>query len=125
MKEEGMEELVSRTAQTGLLDTQALSPGSHIVASKEQLSCDLVGEAVILNLRTGVYYGLDSVGARIWSLVQKPIRVSDLIDILLSEYDVDPDRCKRDLLDLLTELKATELIGTWDGEVDHIPPPLC
>ena len=43
-----------------------------MVATKDQVSCDLAGEAAILNIKSGVYYGLDPVGARIWNLMQEP-----------------------------------------------------
>jgi len=49
-----------------------LSEESRLVVSKDQVSCDLAGEAAILNLKNGVYYGLDPVGARIWNLIQEP-----------------------------------------------------
>jgi hypothetical protein len=95
-----------------LLDDGAISRQSLVVVSKDQLSCDLVGECVVLNLNTGVYYGLDSVGARIWALVQEPKRVSDVLDIVLEEYDVEPERCESELLALLNALKEKELIET-------------
>ena len=43
-----------------------------VVVSKEQASADLGDEAAIPNLKDGVYYGLDPVGARIWKLIQTP-----------------------------------------------------
>jgi hypothetical protein len=46
------------------------SDKSRIVASRDQVSCDLSGEAALLSLKTGVYYGLNPVGARILSLIQ-------------------------------------------------------
>lgn len=88
-----------------------------MVAAKNQVSCDLAGEAVILHLNSGTYYGLNAVGARIWSLVQAPMTVNDLRDALLQEYDVGPERCERELLTLLEELAAQGLI-----EVKHAPP---
>ena len=53
-----------------------ISDRSVVVAAKDQVSCDLAGEAAILNIKSGVYYGLDPVGARIWSLVQEPRKVA-------------------------------------------------
>ena len=47
-----------------------ISGSSIVVAAKAQVSCDLEGEAAILHRDSGVYYGLDPVGARIWRLVQ-------------------------------------------------------
>ena len=53
---------------------------SVVVATKDQVSCDLKGEAVILNFKNGVYYGLNTVGARIWQALQEPKRVAELRD---------------------------------------------
>ena len=81
------------------------------MASTDQVSCDLAGEAAILNLKNSVYYGLDTVGARIWTLVQEPITVGAVRDAMLREYDVEPERCERDLIDLLQKLEAEGLIA--------------
>ncbi|HVD92617.1 MAG TPA: PqqD family peptide modification chaperone [Vicinamibacterales bacterium] len=81
------------------------------MASTDQVSCDLAGEAAILNLKNSVYYGLDTVGARIWTLVQEPITVGAVRDAMLREYDVEPERCERDLIDLLQKLAAEGLIA--------------
>ena len=88
---------------------------SIVVAAPDQVSSDLSGEAVILNLATGVYYGLDEVGARIWSLIQQPSAVSALRDTIVGEYDVEPERCERDLLALLADLEAARLVEITAG----------
>jgi hypothetical protein len=81
-----------------------------VVAARDQVSSDLADEAVILNLKSGVYYGLNSVGARIWNLVQHPKTIHEIRDVLVDEYDVDPDLCKRDLQTLLQDLEAAGLV---------------
>lgn len=81
-----------------------------VAAAKEQISSDLGEEVVILNLRTGVYHGLDAVGARIWNLLQESRTVNDIQDVLLTEYDVESDRCQRDLLELLQKLADEGLV---------------
>lgn len=53
--------------------SRALDLSSRVVAGRAQVSCDLGGEAAILHLTTGTYYGLDPVGARIWTLLEQPI----------------------------------------------------
>ena len=80
------------------------------MVAKEQVSCDLASEAAILNLQTGLYYGLDPLGARIWNLIQQPRTVGDVLQVLLKEYKVDSERCERDLFGLLQELAAEGLI---------------
>jgi Coenzyme PQQ synthesis protein D (PqqD) len=87
-----------------------VSGDSTVVAAKDQVSSDLGGEVAILDLKAGVYYGLDAVGARIWSLIQEPITVNEIRDILLEEYEVEPERCERDLLALLRRLADEGLV---------------
>ena len=94
-----------------------ISRRSTVVATGDQVSSDLKGEVAILNLKAGVYYSLDGVGARIWTLLQEPKTVSEIRDVLLQEYDVEADRCKRDLLALLQKLVSEGLV-----EVEDAPP---
>ena len=83
---------------------------TKVVAAAELLSGEFEDEAVILDLRNGVYYGLEATGARIWQLVQQPISVEGLHQVLVQEYDVEPERCQQDLLDLLRDLLERGLI---------------
>ena len=92
-----------------------ITTATTVMASQDQVSCDLAGEAAILNLKRAVYYGLDMVGARIWTLVQEPITVGAVRDIILREYDVEQEQCERDLLDLLRTLTAEGLIAIKTG----------
>ena len=87
-----------------------LDDHSRITVTKEQVSCDLAGEAAILNLKNGVYYGLDPVGARIWYLIQESRTFGELRDTMLGEYDVEPGRLEDDLRILLGELAEQQLV---------------
>lgn len=87
-----------------------LFPESIVAAAAEQVSCPLGEEAAILNLKNTVYYGLDPVGSRIWSLLQQPRSVSELRDVLVDEYDVEAERCERDLLELLEKMRVEGLV---------------
>jgi hypothetical protein len=91
-----------------------ITTDSIVVASPDQVSSDLAGEIVMLNLASGTYYGLDEVGARIWNLVQQPTPVSAVRDAILDEYDVEPERCEQDLLVLLADLDRAGLIEVRD-----------
>jgi len=106
---------LSRSIKGGCWLERIISDCSIVVAVRDQVSCDLAGEAVILHLKSGVYYGLDAVAARVWRLIQTPITVSDICDRLLHEYDVDPGQCRRDLLILLEALAAHQLIEVKNG----------
>ncbi|MCU0527692.1 MAG: PqqD family peptide modification chaperone [Elainella sp. Prado103] len=86
-----------------------------ISVAPEQISSDLAGEAVILQLKSGIYYGLNEVGARLWELVQQPQTVADLRDTILSEYEVDAATCLQDIRMILQALMEAELILLQDG----------
>jgi hypothetical protein len=103
------ERRVTPTGRNFAMD-RSLRTSSIVVAAKEQVSCPLGEEAAVLNLKNSVYYGLDSVGARVWTLLQQPRSVSELRDTLLSEYDVEARRCEQDLLALLETMRNEGLI---------------
>jgi len=87
-----------------------LSKETVVAAAQDQVGADLEQEAVILNLTSGVYYGLDPVGARIWAIIKEPRKIGDIHDMLCREYDVDPERCEQDLFALIEKLNAEKLI---------------
>lgn len=91
-------------------DEISLNLNTIVVASKDNVSCALGEEAAILHMRSGVYYGLDPVGARIWKLLDQPTSVKDLRTAIVDEYDVEPAKCESDLLVLLEKLRTEGLI---------------
>ena len=87
-----------------------LTLDASVVATPDQVSSELADEAIILDLESGTYFGLDATGARIWQLIQEETTVEAVRDQLLREYEVSAERCERDLLDLLQELREHGLI---------------
>jgi len=83
---------------------------SRIAVSANQVSCDLAGEAAILNLKNSVYYGLDPVGASVWNLIQEPKTFAEIRRALLGIYEVDSSQLESDLQALLGQLSEQGLI---------------
>jgi hypothetical protein len=83
---------------------------STVTAVKDQMSCDLGGEAIILSIKTGIYYTLDPIGSRIWSIIKDPVQVGKIRDIIIREYDVDKAKCEEDLISLFSDLEKEGLI---------------
>ncbi len=90
----------------------AITLNSFVAVSKDNVSVDLSksGEKIVLHLKNGLYFGLNEVGAKIWNLIQKPRKVSEIRDIILENFEVDPDRCVRELFDILQKMLASGLI---------------
>ncbi len=87
-----------------------ISLNAIISPAPDQTFSALDGEAVILNIASGVYYGLNEVGARIWELIQEPRSFGELQDALLAEYDIQPEACAHELTKILRELKDAQLV---------------
>ncbi len=81
-----------------------------VCAVNDQVTCDLSGEAVILQLSDSMYYGLDPVGASVWKLVQTPRTVTEVRDAIIEEYDVTPEQCEADVRALLGEMAESRLV---------------
>lgn len=81
-----------------------------IIRSQALVSSELEGEIILLNIESGLYYSLDGVGAYIWQLLQSPRTVAEIEQAILSRYNVEPDRCRRDMLALFQELEGEGLI---------------
>ncbi len=83
---------------------------STIVVADDVVSCDLDGEAAILNIKDGIYYGLDPIGAKIWNLIQKPNTINRIIQVIIEEYDVKTEECQIDIFELIEQLLDNGLV---------------
>ncbi len=81
-----------------------------VTAVKDQVTCDLSGEAVVLQMKDSMYYGLDPVGAAIWKLIQTPKSIAEICEALVNEYEVTPGECEADVRSFLAELQSQGLI---------------
>lgn len=95
---------------------QDITPATLIVAAEHQVSCDVDNEAALLNLETGVYYGLDPVGAFLWKLLASPVTVQTLQTALVDNFDVTEAVARRDLLGFLAEMKSAGLVELLPSE---------
>jgi len=71
---------------------------------------ELSGETVLLNLESGVYYGLDAVGTRVWQLLMQGCTSASVRDTMIEEYDVAPDVLNADVLRLVGDLRDRGIV---------------
>jgi len=76
----------------------------------------MAGEAIVLNMKSGVYFGMEQVAALIWNLVEKPRSVAEIRDAIMKEYEVDDDTCEKDLKLFLDHLQSAGLIEIDNNE---------
>jgi hypothetical protein len=86
-----------------LLDTSLAVPDDVIFR-------ELDGEAILLNLATGMYFGLDQIGTRLWALITESGSLRHAVDVMAAEYDVDRPALERDALELTGQLIEKGLV---------------
>lgn len=86
---------------------------SHQVfqVADDVIAREVAGEMVLLDLASGLYFGLDPVGSRAWQrLSEHAACLTDLVDIIEAEYDAPRAVIEQDLAKLLDHLLERRLI---------------
>jgi Coenzyme PQQ synthesis protein D (PqqD) len=97
----------------------------HYRVNDREISAKVVdGEAVIINLSTGVYYSLTGSGALVWALLERGHGRGAIVDELSRRYGIDAERAGADLDELLATLGAEALIAETDSRADPSPSEL-
>lgn len=76
---------------------------------------DLDGEAVVLEIESGRYFGLNETGTRMWLLLQEHGSVERVLRDLLAEYDVNEERLRRELLSFIDTLSSQRLLQVHES----------
>lgn len=75
-----------------------------------QASTCLEGTIVLLDTQRGLYYSLPEVAGVIWSLLEQPITLDELLRALQARFTVDPEVCRRDTEEFLDQLRQRGLL---------------
>jgi hypothetical protein len=87
----------------------------HLRISDAAVVRDLDGESVILNIESGIYFGLDRIGTRVWQLIEEHGDVDAIVRVMGDEYDADPQTLRADAEALVAVLIEKRLIIEGDA----------
>lgn len=87
-----------------------VSLDDRVAIHEDAVFRELDGEAVILQLEAGMYFGLDSVGTRLWQLIETHGQLRPVLAAAVEEFDVPEDVLERDLLELVSRLAEKKLV---------------
>jgi hypothetical protein len=94
-------------------ESKMTQPGEHedrFVVNPSVVFRELDGETVLLNLDSGVYFGLDTVGTRVWTLLLEHGTTGPVCAQMEREYDVEREELERDVQRLVRELRQKGLL---------------
>lgn len=78
---------------------------STILKRKENImAADLNGETVMMDIASGKYYNIGSVGGDIWNILENEMSLESLITKLTETYDVTPEQCRADIIPFLQKM---------------------
>lgn len=86
------------------------SPSDIFEQCEGHIVSDMDGEKVMLSVQKGKYYNLGEVGGKIWDLLSEPSSVQQIVDRLLTEYEVDPSLCLDQVVSFLQHLLTEGLV---------------
>jgi hypothetical protein len=69
-------------------------------------------EGVILNIGTGIYFGLNEIGSEVWIMLEEGVDFQGIIKKIIHKYDVLEKEVNDDVNDLLMELESLGLVYT-------------
>lgn len=83
----------------------------RFTVSADVVAREVGGEMVLLDLASGQYFGLDTVGGRIWEMLgERPHTLAELCDAIEAEFDAPREQIEADLMALAAQLSEQELI---------------
>lgn len=95
---------------------------SQVCRSTDQVSTELQGEVVILNVKDGKYYNLNPVGSRIWQIIEHPVSAVSIVETIMDEYNVERQNCEQDVYTILLAMKASGLVDISAPAPDSASP---
>ncbi|MCK5028333.1 MAG: lasso peptide biosynthesis PqqD family chaperone [Bacteroidales bacterium] len=81
-----------------------------IQRKNDVLTSDLDGEKVMMSIEKGEYYGLGKTGTFIWDNIKNPIKIVTLIEMITANYNIDKNKCFKDIAPFIMDLIEKELI---------------
>lgn len=87
-----------------------LTPQTKIKRLENTIASPMDDELVMMSMENNAYYGLNSVGRKIWELLENEQTLSSLCDKLMDKYDVDLEICQRDVSALVDQLEKAGLV---------------
>lgn len=93
---------------------------SVIVRSASTLGAELDGVIILMSIENGEYYKLSETSIAVWTLIEKPISISDLCKILTSRYDVEESQVQSDVQEFINYLQELKLVALYRPGADFV-----
>lgn len=83
---------------------------SIVKQTENSVSCEIEEQTVLLNVEAGKYHGFNEVASKIWQIIESPVKVNQICDQLIHEFDISREQCELEVLGFLKQLNDAGLI---------------
>lgn len=104
---------------TSFQSLQQYKPAMRYRIPEDVVFREVGGEAVLLNLATGTYFGLDGVGTEIWNLLAREGTIDGVTNALLAGYDIEEPRLRLDIEQFIQQLTQKGLLAIEPAHTSH------
>lgn len=95
--------------------TAAITDSTIVARNPSILFNDFDDGLMMMDIDSGNYFDIDSVGGRIWSLIETPATLDTICESLVAEYDVEADVCRSETIGFIGELVEKGLVTLQDS----------
>ena len=81
-----------------------LEPSQNIGRHPDMISAEIGGEAIMMSIEKGAYFGLNPVATRIWDLLEQPKTIAELVQAITDEYDVSVEQAAADVQEFVADM---------------------
>jgi Coenzyme PQQ synthesis protein D (PqqD) len=96
---------------------QMLNLNCVVQREPDVIAAEADRDLVMVSIANGLYYGVSDIAREIWETIERPKKISDLIDHLAGTYNVERTTCERETLSFLEDLRTEGLLKVGDGSV--------
>lgn len=89
----------------------AVSLETRIRIPDEVIFRELDGESVVLNIESGIYFGLDSVGTQLWQWLAESGSLQAVRARMLETFDAPAEQLDADLIAFVDALTSKQLLA--------------
>lgn len=80
------------------------------IRNSKTISGRLHDELVMMDLDKGKYFSLNPVATSIWDILEKPLAIDELCELLMDKYEVNIAQCRAELESHLADMVKLGLV---------------
>ena len=91
-----------------------ISIKSIISQNPDMIASEIDGEAVMMSIEHGSYYGMNPVASSIWASAEKSVSAETICKNIFAQYEISFEQCQKDTMKFIEDLIQKEILILHD-----------